>query len=739
MYPRLSHQAAAATAGLVALALLWVQLPVIESARNYLFDLYQVAEPRPPVEDPPVLIVDIDDASITRLGQWPWPRSVMAKLVAKLAKGGASAIGFDVAFAEPDRTSGEALLALFPEGKQRDALKAVLADTPDNDTLFADAIAEAPVVLGIVLTQTGNSTEIPVRAGFATAGDDPRAFVPAFSGAVLPIRPLLEWAQGIGSLNWLPDGDQIVRRVPLFVRTGSQLVPSLAVESLRVAQQASTFVIRASNASGELAFGAKTGVTAVRIGAVDADTDPRGDVRVRFRKTDPRLFIPFWKVLEDDFDLTRFEGRIVLVGTSAAGLLDIRATPLDAAVPGVEVHAQVIENLLTGTRLIRPDWAPGAEFVLAASMGLVLAIVLPFVGPVGGALMGAAVTMLLFFSSWFAFDRAGMLLDPVGPWITCSAVYLTGTLTLYWSEQRQRKWVRDAFGRFVSPLVIERLASDPSRLVLGGEERELTVMFSDLRNFTSISEHMDAQALTSFMNRYFTPMTDLILESSGTIDKYIGDAIVAFWNAPLDDADHARHAGKTVIAMFQALREFNEELIAEAEAAGRKHVEVRCGIGLATGPCSVGNFGSIRHFDYSAMGDTMNLASRLEGATRYYRVPLLAAEKTRDLSPDLAWVEVDRTRVKGRQAVARLFTILGDEKVAASADFAELTERHTALLEAYRDGRFARAGVIAAELATSGPPFLAGLYALYHERCLEYEAFPPPAETWDGVTTLEQK
>ncbi|MEJ1161980.1 CHASE2 domain-containing protein [Prosthecomicrobium sp. N25] len=735
---RAIYSLAVSAAGLVALGLVWGQVSVIERARTDLFDVYQVLRPRTPDPEMPVRIVDIDDVSIATLGQWPWPRSEMARMVRKVLDAGAAVIAFDIAFAEPDRTAGDALLKRVPEGPGREALRQALADDPGPDAAFADAIAAAPVVMGVVLTQTATGpAEIPERAGFAFAGDDPRPFIPAFEGALLPIPALTAAAAGFGAVNWLPDQDQIVRRVPLFVRRGTQLVPSLAAESLRIAQGASTFVIKGSNASGETGFGARTGVTAVRIGAIDAETGANGDLRVRYRKSDPRLFIPFWRVVSDDYDARELEGRVVLVGTSAAGLLDMRATPLDAAVPGVDVHAQIIENLLAGIRLVRPDWAPGAERAAGVVLAIALALLLARAGPVGGALIGGAATLGIFAASWLAFDRQGLLLDPIAPWLPASAVYLSGTIALYWSEQRQRKWVREAFGRFVSPAVIERLVSDPDRLVLGGEERTLTVMFSDLRNFTTITEPMDPQELTSFMNRYFTPMTDLVLKSSGTIDKYIGDAIVAFWNAPLDDRDHARHAAEAVLGMFEALKAFNDVLRGEAAAKGRTFVEVRAGIGLATGPCSVGNFGSAQHFDYSAMGDTVNLASRLEGATRAYRVPVLADERTAALAPGYAWIEVDLTQVKGRTAVSRLFTLVGDEEFAASAAFAAARTAHAALLDDYRAGRFLPAAEAAAALARTGLPGLSGLYALYEERCRTF-AISPPA-VFDGVTRLDSK
>ncbi|MFK8251546.1 CHASE2 domain-containing protein [Ancylobacter terrae] len=724
----------------IVLGLIWLQPASFSRLRNNLFDFYQRLDPRPWSPDLPVRILDIDDASLARLGQWPWPRNRMAELVTRLAGAGAASIGFDIAFSEADRTSPDTLAADLPEGPVRDQVAAALGGLPSHDDQFAAAIAAAPVVLGVVLTpgRPAALPELPRKFGIATAGDDPLPFLPGFTDAVVPLPGLAKAASGLGALNWLPDGDQIVRQVPLFLRLGDQLVPGLAAESLRVAQGASTYVIRSSNASGDEGFGASTGISAVRIGAIETPTDRFGDVRIRVGGTEPRRFLPAWKLFSGELPADEIAGRIILVGSSAAGLLDLRATPIDASVAGVEVQAQTIEHLVTNARLARPDWATGAEIVVAALLGLLIALVLPSAGAFGGALIGGIVVAALCAASWWAFREGHVLLDPVGPGLAASAVYLAGTIQLYSAEQRQKRWVRDAFGRFVSPAVIEQLATDPGRLVLGGEIRTLTVMFSDVRSFTSISERMDAQALTRFMNRYLSPMTDIVLERRGTLDKYIGDAIMAFWNAPLDDRDHARHATGAALAMLGELEVLNATLRREAAAIGETAIEVRIGIGLATGDCCVGNFGSVKRFDYSALGDTVNLASRLEGATKFYGVVLLATDATHDLAPDLAWLEVDTTRVKGRSQPVRIFTLVGDAAFAATPAYRDLAEAHGAMLGAYRAARFEEAAASAERAHALAPGSIGKLYDVYHERC-RAQAGRPADAAWDYVTTLLEK
>ncbi|MDF2994920.1 MAG: hypothetical protein K0R27_557 [Xanthobacteraceae bacterium] len=741
MIRRHAPYAAAVTLPLLAALALIVWQPRFYSIiRNNLFDLYQQVRPRAWSPDLPVRIVDIDDASLAALGQWPWPRTRIAEMITRLTENGAAAIAFDVMFAEADRTSPDALAAQLPAGPTRDTVAQALQGLPDNDSQLAEVVRSSPVVLGMVLTpnQRDAPPAVPMKFGIAAAGDNPLLFAPKLEGAVLPLPQLVEAASGLGALNWLPDGDQIVRHVPVFLRFRDQLVPSLGAEALRVAQGASTYVVRSSNASGDEAFGTHTGILAVRIGAIETPTDASGEVRLRVGPTEPGRFISVARLLAGAIPREEIEGRIILVGSSAAGLLDLRATPLNAAVPGVEIQAQFIEHLVSGARLARPDWAIGAELVLAALLGIAMAVTLPFAGALGGAIAGGLVVGALFFASWWAFGNLDLLLDPLGPVIAASAVYVGGTILLYSAEQRQKRWVRDAFGRFVSPAVIEQLASDPARLVLGGETRTLTVMFTDVRSFTSISERMDAQELTRFMNRYLTPMTDVVLAQGGTLDKYIGDAIMAFWNAPLDDPAHGAHAARAALAMLDELVQFNRTLREEAAEKGEAPIEVRNGIGLATGDCCVGNLGSSKRFDYSALGDTVNLASRLEGATKFYGVAVLATQTTRDLADGLAWLEVDLTRVKGRTQPQRLFTLAGDATFAGSPAFSALVAHHDAMLAAYRRADFVTAEREAARAGELAPPTIARLYAFYGERC-RLRIGLAVDEAWDAVTTLEEK
>ncbi|MHA1524633.1 MAG: CHASE2 domain-containing protein, partial [Alphaproteobacteria bacterium] len=644
---------------------------IIVSLRLFAFDTYQRIAPRIYNPQVPVRIVDIDAQSLKRFGQWPWPRTRMAELVTKLQKAGAVVVGFDLVFAEPDRTSPEQWLASLPEDLASDpALSAVaarIAGRPANDAKFGAALARGASVLGVILNHAGGGKLAP-KASFAHSGDDPKLFVPRFTGLDRNLSEIEIGAAGIGVLNWVPDADQIFRRLPILTQLNDVLFPNLTIEMMRVAQGASTYLTKSSGASGEEAFGAQTGIVAVRVGNVIVPTTASGEMWLRFAGTQPRRFLPAWKILEDKIDPEEIAGKLILVGTSAPGLFDLRATPLEAVVPGVEIHAEALEQMLTGDFLIRPDFAPAAEMAYILGLGLILAILLGYLGPQWTGLAALVLIVAVNAVSWFAFTGKGWLIDPVTPTIMGAAIYLVGSLVSYLRTRAERDQVREAFSHYLAPTVVEELARDPSRLKLGGEEREITILFLDIRGFTSISETMNATELTGFLNRFLTPMTEEILKSGGTIDKYMGDAIMAFWNAPLETGDHAQRSCATARAMIGQVDRLNQE-----SARGMvKSPELRIGIGINTGVACVGNLGSSQRFAYSAIGDNVNIAARLEGQTKTYGTDIIVGEATMLSAPTDAFFELDLLKVKGRGEAVRIYALLGDAALAHNVGFAEL-------------------------------------------------------------------
>ncbi|MCX8232125.1 MAG: adenylate/guanylate cyclase domain-containing protein, partial [Alphaproteobacteria bacterium] len=610
------------------------------------FDVYQRLAPREYVPVP-VKYVDLDDESLERIGQWPWPRTFVAQLVAQLANAGAAAIVFDIVFAEPDRTSPKYIVDLWPLTPEVEALKENMSDLPDHDMVLADVIAQTPVITGFVLTGDPSLPRVPAQtASFAYGGDNPLEYLFGFRGAVANLEILTENASGNGSFNLVAERDGIVRRVPMFMRLEGQPnpYPSLTAEVIRVIQGARTYIIKTTGASGELGYGGvKLGLNNIKIGNYELPTGPNGRMWLHFTGHVPERRIPAWKVLSPEFDAETVEGQIVFIGTSAAGLFDIRATPLEAAAPGVEIHVQAVEQILLDHYLERPDWADGAEIIYMVLLGLLLLLVLPRAGALLGAIAGALGVAVAVAASWYFYKELLWLLDPIYASSVVVVVYMSSTLLNFLRTEAEKRQVRGAFSQYLSPALVEQLADEPERLVLGGEMRSMTLLFCDIRGFTTISEQFKTNptGLTKLINRFLTPMTDMILDRRGTIDKYMGDCIMAFWNAPLDDKDHAAHGLDSALAMFNALDGLNESLKQEAESENRTHYPINVGIGLNTGECCVGNMGSDKRFDYSVLGDAVNLAARLEGQSKNYGVGVVIGEETRKAAPEFASLELD--------------------------------------------------------------------------------------------------
>jgi adenylate cyclase len=735
--PRLLYALIVGAVIIASLALrVWDPSPVAR-LRALVFDTYQRMDPR--AFDPalPVRVVDIDEDSLKAIGQWPWPRTVLANLVDKLAAGGAAAIGFDIVFPEPDRMSPANALRFWPKSEAVQGLREEIEKLPSNDQVFAEAIGKAPVALGFIAAPQGRS--IPeIKAGFAHGGDDPKLFAPYYPGAAASLKELQDRAQGSGSLNWIPEHDQIIRRMPMVIRVGDTLYPSFAADMLRLAQGASTYVVKSSGASGEKAFGERTGIVKIRIGDFEVPTEANGQMWIRFTPENKARYLPAWKVLNGEIPPDDIAGRILVIGTSAAGLLDLRATPLEASVPGVSLHAQAIEQVLQGAFLQRPDFATAAELFYILALGALIAFFIYRLGALGSAVLCGAAIAAVIGVSWYAFEAFGWLVDPIYPAVALAAIYLAGTLVVFLRTERERNRVRNAFSHYMAPALVERLADDPSRLKLGGETRDMTLLFSDVRGFTTISEGLDAEELTRFLNSLFTPLSNIILEEQGTIDKFMGDALMAFWNAPLEDSAHPSHACSAALRMMGAMGRLNESWRDEAEAKGRKFKPVQIGIGLNTGVCCVGNLGSETRFDYSVIGDNVNVASRLEGQSKTYDVGTVVGESTTVRAPDFAFLELDLLKVKGKTEATRVFALLGDSAFKQSQDFIRLAERHGAFLARYRAKEWDAAEALSRECEKLNTSRLDKLYALYRERIAYFRVNPPPPQ-WDGTAEALSK
>jgi adenylate cyclase len=708
---------------LLAVALRIADPEPVARLRLAVFDTYLNLKPREVDPALPVRIVDIDDASLARIGQWPWPRTRLAEIIDRLKADGARTVTLDLILAEPDRLSPGEFAKLFAAQPELAPLVGQASQLPSNDERLAVAIAAAPVVVGLAGETAGGTPPPKPHASFVIAGDDPLQFVPNFSGTVESLPVLTKPARGLGAVNWLPERDQVVRRVPLLLSIAGTLYPSLPLETLRIANNETTIFVRSSGGSSVTAFGQRTGIEHVRVGQTVLPTDGDGELWLRFTRPDARRYISAHRVLDGTLDAKEVAGRDIIVGTSAVGLLDLRATPLDSAVPGVEVHAQALEQMLSGDHLSRPPFATGLELVYLVAAGAALAWLIGRLGAIGTAAIGVAAIVVVFAASWLAYTNAGYLLDPVYASIAVLLVYLATSLTGYIATERERSRVRSAFGHYVAAPLVEELARNHDKLKLGGETREVTVLFADVRGFTNIAEGLTAEELIAFLNRLFTPLSDIILEERGTIDKFMGDAVMAFWNAPLLEDAHATSACRAALRMQEQVGRLNTLWAAEAAARGEAVAHVQLGIGLNTGNCCVGNVGSPQRFDYSILGDVVNIASRLEGTNKTYGVPIIAGEKTAIDAASLAFLEIASVKVRGKERPERIFALIGDETVERSDAFAKLSGAHARLLAAIATADAAAARSALEECCALGGAPLAQLYASY-ERLIEKQ---PPA------------
>ena len=717
---------------LVLMALRIADPAPLEELRLKTFDFFQVLRPRVSGQAP-VVIVDIDEKSLNALGQWPWPRTKIAELITRLTELGAVAIGFDIVFAEPDRLSPN--LAADGFSSLDDETRQKLRALPSNDQVMANAMRQSRVVAGetgLPFRPAQNGEQLESK-GVASLGADPKPFLFNFPGLLRNVPAIDEAAAGRGLFTIRSERDGIVRRAPMVMQAQGAIRSSLSLELLRVAAGVSTILIKTDEG----------GIVNVAIPPGFAiPTDRNGQLWVHFAHHDPALYVSVIDVLENKVAPAAIARKLVLIGTSAVGLLDSKTTPLDPVLPGVEVHAQVLESILTRSVLSEPNYAIGAELFAAFIIGAGIIWLAPTMVPLVLLGFGVMIVTLMIGTSWYLYAQQRLLIDFTYPLLSSLVIYLTLIFTNYVKEQAQRRQIRSAFGQYLSPALVEQLVQSPEKLVLGGEERNMTIMFSDVRGFTSISElyKNDPQGLTSLMNRFLTPLTNAIIDRKGTIDKYMGDAIMAFWNAPLDDATHEINACEAALDMLERVAMLDIEREQEAKSSGMPFISLKVGIGLNTGTCVVGNMGSNLRFDYSVLGDSVNLASRLEGQSKTYGIPIIAGSKTALAAKDkFAILEIDFITVKGRTEPEVVYGIMGREDVAGSIGFQKLRDLTIKMMSRYRSRDWLAAlETIEQGRAADGDRKLNTLFDLYVERIQAFRETPPP-DDWDGVYALQTK
>jgi len=721
---------------LIGVAALRIADPApVEELRVRTFDTFQLVQPRVKTARP-VTIVDIDEKSLAdpRLGQWPWPRTRIADIVNNLTRMGAVVIAFDVVFAEPDRLNPDMAAENFRglDEATREKLRAL----PSNDQIFADAIRASRVVLGESGGRDVHSDldkALPVT-GFAMLGEDPEPYIFKFDGLLRNVKVLEEAAAGRGLFTIVPERDGIVRRVPMIMDAQDVRMPALSFEVLRILGGSGTIMIKTD----------KAGIDSVVLQGLrlKIPTDSFARLWVHYARNDPSIYVSAVDVLDGRVPPEMISRKLILIGTSATGMNDIKTTPVSRAMPGVEIHAQALESALTGSALSQPSHGEEWEFLAALVAGIVVIAFAPAFGPVTLVVVGALLAALLVGTSWYFFTQHRLLIDFTYPLLSTTLIYLTLIFSSFVREQAQRRQIRSAFGQYLSPALIEQLAQSPEKLVLGGEEREMTIMFSDVRGFTTISESYkhDPQGLTALMNRFLTPLTNAILARKGTIDKYMGDAIMAFWNAPLDDREHQVNACEAALDMLERIDELNKERELEAQDGGHAYIPINVGVGLNTGTCVVGNMGSDLRFDYSVLGDSVNLASRLEGQSKEYGFPIIVGSQTALAVKDsFAILELDFIMVKGKKEPEVIYAIAGRQDTAQSGRFQRLRNLTIEMLACYRsrdwDGALA---AIERGRRTDEAHALELLYNLYQARILDHRKNPPPQD-WNGAFALLTK
>lgn len=708
-------------------------LELLTRIENYLYD-WRVRATLVRQVDPRIVIVDIDEASLGRVGQWPWPRGQVATLVNRLFDDyGARVVGFDVVFPEPGNAD---VAGVFEELRQSPlaadpgAVRELAAAEGrlDGDRALAEAFIARDVALGFVFKRRVGADE-PAVIGtlpphFAAA--DPRVMAvdwirPAgFTGNL----PTLQEAAIAGGFFDTPlvDTDGIVRRGPLFQAYEGRLYPSLALAVARLARPEAPvrFVFDAARPDV---------LTHVELGTGRAPVDRNGAVLIPFRGPVGSFpYVSAADVLDGTAPAGTLAGAVVLVGTSAPGLLDIRPTPVGQEYIGVETHANVVAGLLDGSFPDRPDNAALVEILALVCLALVTALVVPALSPPAGLALAVVLGGLAVGAGFVAWIRAGLVI-PVGGLALYVAVAALLQLTYgYFAETRRKRRLSRLFSQYVPPEVVSDLDASEAEVSLDGETRQMSVLFSDVRGFTTISEGLSARELTRLMNEFLTPITAVIQEHRGTIDKYMGDAVMAFWGAPLADADHARHAVEAALAMVQKMRALHPEFRA------RGWPELNIGVGISSGDMNVGNMGSQFRMAYTVLGDTVNLGSRLEGLTKQYGVDVIVSAATAAAVPGHLFRELDLVRVKGKREPVAIYEPLGPA-TAVSPEVRSDLAAFGAVLALYRTGQWEAA---LAALATLQARNALPLYDLYVDRIRHFRD-QPPAVDWDGVFVFQTK
>ncbi len=707
---------------------------LIERVEAYLYD-FRVRQALVSDQDPRIVIVDIDERSLAAVGQWPWSRTRIAELLDRLFDDyGVRVVGIDITFPEPEKATGLDVLRELSQSFASDARIAPWVDARrgalDADQRFSEALVARDVVLGYVFKAKLD------RGQPGTVGAIPDPI--AVSGASLTRVPWVEAVGFTGNLalfqqnaiaggffnTSLVDDDGVVRRMPLLQRYRGNLYESLALATARLSQAGAglQFGFRGARSAAER-------LDYIELAGVRTRVDEQGAALTPFRGGVGSFpYVSASEVLAKQADAGVLKDRIVLIGTSAPGLLDIRPTPVANQYVGVEAHANMVAGLLDGNVRAVPPRALLLELTTLAILALLMILIVARAGPLKALAVVIGAALLAIIGNLVLFRFYGWVLPLATPLIYVAAAAFLLLNYDYFIESRRKRRLQGFFGQYVPPDVVSELDADDAQISLEGESREMSVLFSDVRGFTTLSEKLSPRELTAMMNELLTPLTAVIQSQRGTIDKYMGDAIMAFWGAPLLDAQHARHAVLAAMGMVQRLAAIRDDF------ARRGWPPVHVGVGVSSGLMNVGNMGSQFRMAYTVLGDTVNLGSRLEGLTKQYGIDILISAPTAAAIGDIVCREVDRVRVKGKNEPVAIFEPLGAASELTETQHLRIERFEEALL-AYRARDFAKAQDMLRELAAVQSEKLLDVYL---ERIAQYQLTPPPAD-WDGVYVFMSK
>jgi adenylate cyclase len=727
----------------IALVLYFMDAPFLRFMELKALDLRMVSRGTLPTGGETV-IVAIDEKSLSELGRWPWPRTTIAKLTDTLQEYGAKVVGFDIVFAEPDANSSLTTVAQLSKEVKRVGItdsrvigmleeKQKLADT---DAALAHSIEKAKnVTLGyffhITKKEVAHLTEKEIAVGEKATANSRFQMVRERKGAneaplihayaAQPSLPQLsEVAENSGYFNAFPDSDGVIRWSPLAIKCRDNYYTSMA---LALVVQYLDWPMLALNL-------AEFGVDGINLDKLQIPTDESGRMLISYMgpaKTFPHYSVS--DIINGRLPPGALKGKIALVGATATGIYDMRVTPFSAVYPGVEIHANVIDNILHGNFLIHSGWTKFLDVCTVIVVGLIMGVAVPRMKAVAGIILSLILIGAFVFANTAIFIKYNVWMNLIYPVLTMVTIYLGITIYRYVTEEREKKKIRGAFQYYLTASVVNEILKDPSKLKLGGDKKNLSVLFSDIRGFTSISEKLSPEELVRFLNEYLTAMTDIVFKYDGLLDKYIGDAVMAVFGAPLDQPDHAVRACRTAVEMMAELQRLKEKWAAE----GRGDVDIR--IGVNSGEMVVGNMGSEMRFDYTVMGDSVNLASRLEGTNKEYKTNVMISEFTYELVKDELYCrELDAVRVVGKKLPVRIYELLCDRKDSGQCQ--EFVGRFDAGLTKYREGRWDDAiSAFKSVLEVKPGDYPAELYI---KRCEDLKANPPEG-VWDGVFTLTKK